>query len=109
MTPRELFTFAARLRTLLNSSEIYEHVKKIGKRLGLQTCLDSMIGGKLSFFHSISGSERKRVSIGYELIPEPPLLLLDEPTSGLDSMTSLRIYRNSIIIYRSNVRLYRKL
>jgi ABC-type multidrug transport system ATPase subunit len=39
----------------------------------------------------ISGGERKRTSIGYELITDPNLLLCDEPTSGLDSTTSLKI------------------
>jgi ABC-type multidrug transport system ATPase subunit len=52
-------------------------------------CADTRIGGL--FQRGISGGERKRTSIGYELITDPSLLLLDEPTSGLDSSTSLRI------------------
>lgn len=39
----------------------------------------------------ISGGERKRVSIGVDMIHDPPILLLDEPTSGLDSTSALQV------------------
>lgn len=58
-------------------------------RLSLHKCRNTKIGGTL--FKGISGGEKKRTSIGYELITDPSLLLCDEPTSGLDSTTSLKI------------------
>ena len=35
------------------------------------------------FRRGISGGERKRVSVGHEMIINPSVLLLDEPTSGM--------------------------
>lgn len=61
------------------------------ERLGLQNCRYTRIGSHL--VKGISGGERKRTSIGYELITDPKLLLCDEPTSGLDSSTALKIIK----------------
>lgn len=36
----------------------------------------------------ISGGERKRTSIGMEMITDPSVLFLDEPTTGLDASTA---------------------
>uniref|UniRef100_A0A7S3CL40 ABC transporter domain-containing protein n=1 Tax=Strombidium rassoulzadegani TaxID=1082188 RepID=A0A7S3CL40_9SPIT len=94
MTPRECFKFALKISNASNSLSVYEievRVKRMISRLRLEGCADTKIGGGL--VKGISGGERKRTSIGYELITNPSLLLMDEPTSGLDSDTALKIMR----------------
>ena len=59
--------------------------------LSLEDCRDTLYGDDK--IKGLSGGEKKRTSIGYELITDPQVLLLDEPTSGLDSATATQIIK----------------
>ncbi|CAI9289232.1 unnamed protein product [Lactuca saligna] len=89
VTETLLFTAMLRLPKTLTQAEKVHQVTRVITELGLTRCQNSMIGGPL--FRGISGGEKKRVSIGQEMLINPSLLLLDEPTSGLDSTTAHRI------------------
>jgi len=49
--------------------------------LGLTLCADTKVGNSL--IRGISGGERKRTSIGVELLTNPSVIFLDEPTTGI--------------------------
>ncbi|XP_052116848.1 ABC transporter G family member 9-like isoform X2 [Arachis duranensis] len=92
LTVTETLIFTARLRlpsSRFTKEEKIMQAKNVIDQLGLTECKDSMIGGPC--LRGVSGGERKRVSIGQEMLINPSLLLLDEPTSGLDSTTAQKI------------------
>lgn len=91
LTVWETLYFAAMLRLpkTMPKSEKMARVSAVVEALGLLKCKDTIIGG--FFRRGVSGGERKRVSVGYELLINPSVLLLDEPTSGLDSTTALSL------------------
>ncbi|GAU23500.1 hypothetical protein TSUD_39790 [Trifolium subterraneum] len=90
LTVLETLTYTALLRLpkTLTRGEKIEHAERIITELGLTRCRNSPVGGCMGLFRGISGGERKRMSIGQEMLVNPSLLLLDEPTSGLDSTTA---------------------
>jgi len=90
-TPREALLFSAKLRmpASVPASEKCELVEKMLKDLGLTKCADTYIGNEL--MRGISGGEKKRTSVGIELIMRPKLVFLDEPTSGLDSYSAHQV------------------
>ena len=89
MTPRESLDFSAAMTMQVTKSDRMLLVNNMIEELGLTACADSLIGGHIT--RGISGGEKKRTSIGVELIFNPSVLFLDEPTTGLDSFTALQI------------------
>lgn len=90
-TPREALHFSGRMRLPASFTQeaIAAKVDKLLEELGLTECSNVMIGGPL--IKGISGGQRKRTSVGVELITDPGLLFLDEPTSGLDSFSAFSL------------------
>ncbi|KAK1802730.1 hypothetical protein P4O66_021264, partial [Electrophorus voltai] len=89
LTVRENLMFSANLRLPRQCYSMEGKKKKVVsiiQELSLQDCADTKIGTE--FLRGVSGGERKRCSIGMELITSPSLLFLDEPTTGLDSNTA---------------------
>ncbi|MCO5567750.1 hypothetical protein L7F22_021444 [Adiantum nelumboides] len=91
LTVLETLQYAALLRLpgSLSKADKLCRAMEVISLLGLESCKDTIIGEP--FLHGISGGERKRVSVGCEILINPSLLFLDEPTSGLDSTIALRI------------------
>ncbi|KAK9839571.1 hypothetical protein WJX84_010569, partial [Apatococcus fuscideae] len=91
LTVWETLYYAAMLRLPreMSTAEKKLRVDTVIKALGIESTKGTIIGG--FFRKGISGGERKRVSIGHELLINPAILLLDEPTSGLDSTTAMRL------------------
>ncbi|KAL9656626.1 hypothetical protein ABK040_002897 [Willaertia magna] len=79
-TVREIITFSLKYKKKFNKTQ----VDYIIRRLGLEKVQDSLVS-------KISGGERKRTSIGIEIVANVPVLILDEPTSGLDSESALQL------------------
>uniref|UniRef100_A0A3Q2Y574 ATP-binding cassette, sub-family G (WHITE), member 2c n=1 Tax=Hippocampus comes TaxID=109280 RepID=A0A3Q2Y574_HIPCM len=89
LSVRENLRFSANLRLdprRHSSADKRHRVDALLDELGLNNCADTKIGTE--FLRGVSGGERKRCSIGMELITSPALLFLDEPTTGLDSNTA---------------------
>jgi ABC-type lipoprotein export system ATPase subunit len=80
-TVEENLRFSARLR-VANLQDLEDRVDSTLYSLRLDHVRHSIVS-------EISGGQRRRCSIGVELVCRPAVLFLDEPTSGLDSESAL--------------------
>nr|GEV71955.1 ABC transporter G family member 17-like [Tanacetum cinerariifolium] len=71
------------------SSYKKKRVVELLDQLGLTSTAHTYIGDEGR--RGVSGGERRRVSIGVDIIHKPSLLFLDEPTSGLDSTSAFSV------------------
>ncbi|EEA25209.1 hypothetical protein TMatcc_006570 [Talaromyces marneffei ATCC 18224] len=91
-TVREALEFSALLRqpSHVPRKEKIEYVDQIIELLELSDIQDALIGVPGA---GLSIEQRKRVTLGVELVAKPTLLFLDEPTSGLDGQSAYNIIR----------------
>ncbi|KAL8166801.1 hypothetical protein V2J09_008300 [Rumex salicifolius] len=93
LTVEETLMFAAefRLPRTLSKSKKKARVQQLIDQLGIRNAANTVIGDE--GHRGVSGGERRRVSIGMDIIHDPIVLFLDEPTSGLDSTSAYMVVK----------------
>lgn len=94
LTVEETLMFAAEVRLPSSSHNTERKKERVGQlllQLGLHRVAHTIIGDE--GHRGVSGGERRRVSIGIDIIHDPLLLFLDEPTSGLDSTSAYLVIK----------------
>uniref|UniRef100_W5NI06 ATP-binding cassette sub-family G member 8 n=1 Tax=Lepisosteus oculatus TaxID=7918 RepID=W5NI06_LEPOC len=102
LTVRETLAFVAKLRLPAHFSQRQRdhRVDDVIAELRLRQCAHTRVGNE--YVRGVSGGERRRVSIGVQLLWNPGILILDEPTSGLDSFTAHNLVMTLSRLARGN-------
>ncbi|KAF9889185.1 hypothetical protein FE257_007674 [Aspergillus nanangensis] len=93
LTVRETLQYSADLRLPPPTTQEERHriVEQVILELGLKECADTRIG--TNAHKGCSGGEKRRTSIGVQMLSNPSVLFCDEPTTGLDATSAFQIIR----------------
>lgn len=93
LTVKETLQYAAELRLPppTTSGERSRIVEDIIIELGLKECTNTRIGNNVH--KGCSGGEKRRTSLGVQMLSNPSVLFLDEVTTGLDATSAFQLIR----------------
>lgn len=93
LTVCETLLYAAELRLPPPTSAEERHrvVEDVILELGLKECANTRIGNNVH--KGCSGGEKRRTSLGVQLLANPSVLFLDEVTTGLDATSAFQLIR----------------
>ena len=86
----ETLTYSARFYK--NDDAVSSRVETVINMLGLQRRRNTMVGNAI--IRGLSGGEKRRLSVGNELMANPRILFMDEVTSGLDSKAAYQVMQS---------------
>uniref|UniRef100_A0A6U0YCP6 ABC transporter domain-containing protein n=1 Tax=Polytomella parva TaxID=51329 RepID=A0A6U0YCP6_9CHLO len=91
-TVKEALLFSARIRLSSDTSRetIYRYCEEIMTIIELNSLSNHLVG---SIGDGLSVEQRKRLTIGVELVANPSIVFMDEPTSGLDGRAASLVMR----------------
>jgi ABC transport system ATP-binding/permease protein len=91
LTVGQALRYACRLRLPAGTrrDRIEARIDQVLRKVGLEGKKDTPIGGPDK--KTLSGGERRRVSLAVALVTNPQVLILDEPTSGLSWTDASRV------------------
>ena len=83
LTVKETLLFHANLRLPQGTDPLkrQQRVQQVLSTLDLHQCANTRVGD--AELKGISGGEKRRLSLGVQLLADPAVCLLDEPTTGL--------------------------
>ncbi|KAL8862693.1 MAG: hypothetical protein Q9178_001191 [Gyalolechia marmorata] len=93
LTVRETLLYAAELRLPppTTADERCRVVEDVILELGLKECASTRIGNNVH--KGCSGGEKRRTSLGVQMLANPSILFLDEVTTGLDAASAFQLIK----------------